>query len=1114
MDTVPEEIPRLEQLTDESEEEILKENCFWLQTYKELIQSSPAYQKFLGDLRRESVLTRAKPDIFEDLYHGIYKKLPVSKEISRKVRPERSNMTYLLDWDLWCFLDELPCSGSLDIAIENTVVLVGSSTTAQMLRCTEYLQMMWPSSGLAVFNLIQKLVQDTGTPVQSDTIPDDTRIEADYLSDSRQLRVRVDGLPSWIVEIGQMLAWIGAALQVSPFRNRFVFYRPILPTHPSLPQEPQCRIKFVSNREGGGPLRKGQCWHGLFRNPVVVEGFPVARRIGASLPGLEISLSMMAALLETRHVHSFADTLFIKGFDTLLVATQSENGFMMWHLLPSTDGNRISYNEGVSLSCSSIQMADLGDSRHILGWSSEIEFLAGTHQASYDVKTSNLPRASANGLLADTSISLGRIVTGGRALSVDEKLSKVRHNYIRKLKWIEKQYVLLWDEEDKRGWLVNGTSALLHLVRAALELDRKGAFASATLFDPAEMVYPSPYGPGSASRVLVDPSNMQLPIHEGDDSPVPFQNHVVQFYELLEKIFDYESAAVNRHPERSRSRARLEGWDFENLAAGRDPVLARESRLDVSGRSWVDLVRSMRAITLFGRGFGEIIRSFDVCSQWVTMPTERSCLAVSHQDLKEIVASWCGNLSSCPPTLTDLIAWHIPTDGATTCRCATNKDRQHSDIVQVLLPSSMSSRLSSQGLQADAVHDGAFIFGQNSENTWYWPETGEPSKQPIIQEPVARKSDNGSPFYDSGIGDSRDSSTSALHDETNQYPERSPQTSQPQYTTSDYTVGIICALHFELKAVRMLFNSYHDNVRVSSTDLNAYVFGRMGMHNIVATCLPDGEYGISAAASVASNVKRTFSRLQFCLLVGIGGGVPSLRHDIRLGDVVVSKPIGSNVGVLQYDMVKTLADGETQMNGYLQPPPRFLGSMSSLMQSDPRLSRTPLEPYLRQIREVGGQEYAYPGALLDVLYVPDYPHVRDESTCAKCDLSKVQIRPSRPSHQPYIHYGLIASGNQVMKDARTRDEIAARHDVLCFEMEAAGIMNVLPSFIIRGVCDYSDSHKNKQWQKYAAATAAAFAKLLLSHVRPDVESEYDYRLSPGLDLGDHEHPVKRRRIVH
>jgi len=77
-----------------------------------------------------------------------------------------------------------------------------------------------------------------------------------------------------------------------------------------------------------------------------------------------------------------------------------------------------------------------------------------------------------------------------------------------------------------------------------------------------------------------------------------------------------------------------------------------------------------------------------------------------------------------------------------------------------------------------------------------------------------------------------------------------------------------------------------------------------------------------------------------------------------------------------------------------------------------------------------------------------------------------------------------------MKDALIRDRLAAEKDVLCFEMEAAGLMNHFPCLVIRRICDYSDSHKNKEWQGYASMVAAAYAKDLLSRIPPNrVESE-------------------------
>jgi nucleoside phosphorylase len=96
-------------------------------------------------------------------------------------------------------------------------------------------------------------------------------------------------------------------------------------------------------------------------------------------------------------------------------------------------------------------------------------------------------------------------------------------------------------------------------------------------------------------------------------------------------------------------------------------------------------------------------------------------------------------------------------------------------------------------------------------------------------------------------------------------------------------------------------------------------------------------------------------------------------------------------------------------------------------------------------------------------------------------------RAQRTGQEIVVHYGTIASGNLVIRDGLTRDRLSSELDgVLCFEMEAAGLMNKFPCLVIRDICDYADSHKNKTWQPYAAATAAACAKELLS-VIPSAE---------------------------
>jgi nucleoside phosphorylase len=114
----------------------------------------------------------------------------------------------------------------------------------------------------------------------------------------------------------------------------------------------------------------------------------------------------------------------------------------------------------------------------------------------------------------------------------------------------------------------------------------------------------------------------------------------------------------------------------------------------------------------------------------------------------------------------------------------------------------------------------------------------------------------------------------------------------------------------------------------------------------------------------------------------------------------------------------------------------------------------------------------------DELFEASYDYERG-NTCLYCTRSRVVQRVERQSRRPLLHYGNIASGNEVMRDGRMRDRIAQQEGVICFEIEAAGLMDSFPCIVIRGICDYADSHKNKRWQLYAAATAAAYARELL-----------------------------------
>lgn len=292
----------------------------------------------------------------------------------------------------------------------------------------------------------------------------------------------------------------------------------------------------------------------------------------------------------------------------------------------------------------------------------------------------------------------------------------------------------------------------------------------------------------------------------------------------------------------------------------------------------------------------------------------------------------------------------------------------------------------------------------------------------------------------------------------------------PGLTRDDFTVGLLCALPKEQIAATAMLDQEYPDLPTPSNDPNAYTFGSMGKHNIVIACLPKGKVGTNAAATFATQMVRTFRNIKVGLMVGIGGGIPPT---VRLGDVVVSTPTDQYPGVVQWGLGKAEKDGQFKRTGALNNPPNALLTALAKMETKHAMNGPKIPQYWDDLKRNWPRlvpKYTRSESLIDPLFAPD---ASDSS-----------------SAEPRVHYGLIASGNQVIKDAEFRDKLneSLGGNVLCVEMEAAGLMG-FPCIVIRGICDYADAQKNDDWQEYAAAVSAAFAKELLQYVQPSAVDE-------------------------
>jgi nucleoside phosphorylase len=334
----------------------------------------------------------------------------------------------------------------------------------------------------------------------------------------------------------------------------------------------------------------------------------------------------------------------------------------------------------------------------------------------------------------------------------------------------------------------------------------------------------------------------------------------------------------------------------------------------------------------------------------------------------------------------------------------------------------------------------------------------------------------------------------------------------PPRNRRGFKVAIICALPLEAENVQSVFDiCWEDQDKRYGKvegDQNAYTTGVIGRHNVVLAHMPD--MGSTNASAVAANLRPSYPEIQLALVVGICGVVPvnvKTQEEIVLGDIIIS------TAVIQYDFGRQFPNGFQRKKeiedslGRASPEIRSFVNMLQARPNHKRLTRNlallvQSEDFQREVPAA-----KYPGSIRDRLYEASYIHEHrsgvscdkcnnDLKTCSKscddlgCEEEKLIIRKRHslpktenlarlPDDVPFIHFGRFGSANTVMKSGVDRDRMAKADKVIAFEMEGAGVWDQHPTVVIKAACDYADSHKNKDWQAYAAAMAAACLKAFL-----------------------------------
>lgn len=350
--------------------------------------------------------------------------------------------------------------------------------------------------------------------------------------------------------------------------------------------------------------------------------------------------------------------------------------------------------------------------------------------------------------------------------------------YFDSLNSLSSSYILLYDTLDCRAWLSNGLHTLLHLVRASLRHDKElSDLADECLFDPLKLQEdPEPASPKAAINFLRSRHNLEQPIFPDPDdirteqatsatqtteteyrtsSKVRLKDRVNSIIYALEQLIDHQAnldVYASGVPLRLTPRGKLEGYRFMDVATGR-ALSPRVISLDVfsgAGKSWVDFTRSIKAVTLFGEGFGELLEprapdneKSNMCDHWKTLPKDKDHLAVAAHDLVRIFRQE-GSVAHIPLQLAAGIFWE-PTALFEPCTCKGKRWRA-CNHAQALLPKSFlktAQRHPAPPLQSLIGDKAAVVFGRSSIFPFSWPDRGDPTPAKVpgsesrIAEPAA-----------------------------------------------------------------------------------------------------------------------------------------------------------------------------------------------------------------------------------------------------------------------------------------------------------------------------------------------------------------------------------------
>ena len=544
-----------------------------------------------------------------------------------------------IQWDILGFMrDQFPDKDFPNTDLSLVVTISGSAEHAQATSCSEYIRQYWPIQGSRVLDALQRALDSPAHTSQSvfnyGALPTYTHLTFDVTLGKVVLNI-ISGSQYTIVDVVQQLTWMGAALRTS--KDGRVQY-----CESKLQEVGKAKgVKAIFNLtfDNYSPGEDDQsCWFSLFTNPVIAQGFPTARRNNNEV-GLELPLDMMAALGGARYAMDFEGGLVLKGDSTLFVPIRRYEDSVQWHFLHARGEERISYHEA-SLQCPNrvllLDHEKLRTTRAFLGWWKEAETHLGTEDADYkSIDWSTAEEAGPSLRLTGVTIGLSKIISTQMNFALGGKEGSFHYSqdgpFRKTIDRAENLPVVLYDQKDRRTWLVPAILVILHMIQLQNHLKPFLVGGNKVKIYPLD---PSRQRHAAKEAVAKNKSQTLFDCESNEQNGYCFRDAVLDIWTKLDRLMEREATtqatpgmAVN-----STWHKTLHGWEFKAVADEDTLLKQKKQVLKKTAGEWYDLVKEVDGVVLFASGLGDIIKPISdldgLCRKWRSLPKDKDYLAI------------------------------------------------------------------------------------------------------------------------------------------------------------------------------------------------------------------------------------------------------------------------------------------------------------------------------------------------------------------------------------------------------------------------------------------------------------------------------------------------------